>query len=1460
MTAHFPRIVGSKGGTSDAKNTLQSKALVRIVEVISEGECVGLVDGLKSVYFDKTSIIAPDDAVNFKGVTVETRPGTPDQTHITGSPYVETLVNVNTEVTFDNGPVVRTITETNADSVRLIATIPQLYKSTDDGMKTFKVTYAFDVRPFGGEWVTKVFKEIRNEKCVSPTQFAHVVDLPAGGAPWDVRMRRISVDETDDKKQNETYFDSYVILVKGKFTYPNSAIAFLDIDSEHFGSSIPERSYRWRGIICEVPTNYDAIAHTYTGIWDGTFKRSWTSNPAWVLRDILINNRYGLGDLIDIATIDKWGLYQIAQYCDEMVPSGFSDINGNKIYEPRFQFNGVINSRKDAYQVIRDIASAFRGITFWSIGQIFAVADIPSDPVKLVSPANVIDGHFEYSGTALSARHSVALVKWNNPDDFYAPATEPVIDDTAIERYGWRETSYQAVGCTSRGQAHRLGRWILDVEQNETETVQYTCSFDHMDVRPFDIISIADPRKAQFRNGGRVREIPALNQIIVDAPIEVVDGDDYIFSVELPDGLVQSLNVTSFIDLVDDKAAGVVLDGLLNAEPVAGAMWVIASQSAVPRQYRVLTIQETDKHLFKITALFHDPNKYARVEDETVFQPIRYSKPRDSIKPPINPNAVQSTWFADGVANNKILLSWTASDDFMAIRYNVYAETPEGLVDYGEMTGTSLEIGEVFAGTYEFKIVAISLAGYRSPELLYTFEAQGWEATDLPVVSGLKLTNGVANVFTGTDAEISWVNTFGTATTGNNPFYKRNNVEVYDATETTPVLLREDVVFTPSYVYTIDKNRHDADELGRSPARKLKFVVTVTDTLDRTSSSVELTVENPAPATPVVSIQAGFEQIFISWSGSVDTDYAGTLVWVDQSTGFDPAITAPVFNGTGGAYSFPAPDAVPYYIRVGHYDRFSLMPANISSEVTATPSALEVDTIPPEVPVGLALDSHVETVAGVDQRVVLSASWTAATEDDFAYYEIQIKQNTGNYVGFQTGINSHEWSVLPSQSFTAKVRAVDAFGNASAYCTPVTLISDDSDTLAELINAGSTTIEPGKITISGATTLADWRKGGDETKIDGGALSAATVATESLTVGNRNVKWEGLQFEHNSPGGNQVAWTSGTISYVGDDGNIHTRTIAGGNALWSSGTLYLYWVKDATSISSTTAVATAMAPNNVVLAAYKGNIDLVTDYGRTVIDGSNIKTGSIDTQQIKANAITAGLIAAGTINASHIQAQSIDVSKLTLNDATNLAPDNQMITVSAWNIGALWGLVPSTTYGFRSKGDFTYAWVSGQTGYGAALVSAEFPVAQGEEYYFSYQTTAAGVGDYAIRGRVQWLNAAGAEISMSEIFAGVTTAVDSVPIQKTANFFAPANAKTAKMHWDCERSTTTVVPSVGGVVARKRFGAELIVNGAITAEKLDVTSLSAITADMGFITAGRMESPDGNFIIDLNDGFIEILN
>lgn len=546
-----------KGGASggEADDTLRSRARGRLLFLISEGQLEAVLkDGAKSIYFDRTALQNEDDTYNFKGVIWEVRDGLPDQDYLNGVPYIETPVSVETEVTNSGGPITRTVNEQNATAARVIIRIPALAKSNDEGkIVGTSLSYSIAVRPYGGSYTTVVSQTFTNEKTTSPYQKAHRVELPAGGYPWDIKVTRNTADSADIKLQNETWWESYTSLVEGRFTFPNSALLFLDVDSEQFGSSIPNVSTRTRGIKIKVPVNYDPETRAYDGVWNGTFKTAWTDNPAWILYDLLTNDRYGLGEFISSTMPDKWSLYAIAQYCDELVPSGLKDGLGDDIMEPRFTFNGVINNREEAWRVLQNVAAQFRGMTYWSLGQVFPVADMPADPLKPVTPANVIGGDFDYQGTSIKARHSVAIVKWNDPNDFYRPATEVVISDEAMARYGWRETSVQLMGCTSRGQAHRFGKWILDTEQNETETVTYTASWDHAGLMPGQIIQISDPKKATIRAGGRLRRNERTQDFVLDGTFMPTTGQTYKALIALPNGTSEEKDITNFLPCGFDR-------------------------------------------------------------------------------------------------------------------------------------------------------------------------------------------------------------------------------------------------------------------------------------------------------------------------------------------------------------------------------------------------------------------------------------------------------------------------------------------------------------------------------------------------------------------------------------------------------------------------------------------------------------------------------------------------------------------------------------------------------------------------------------------------------------------------------------------------------------------------------------------------------------------------------------------
>lgn len=1233
-----------KGGGDEPSNTLRSKARARIVDLISEGPIEGLVDGGKSIYFDETPVIGLDGTYNIKGVTFSQRLGTPDQTHFTNVPTVDTPVTVEVQVKKNQAAPVRTIADTNADAVRVVMRIPALLKrnKSNGNIEPTSVNYAIDVRASGGTWVEKINQNIVNEKTSSPYQKAHYISLPLNGAPWDIRVRRLTDDSTTTDLQNETWWEAYFILVEGKFIYPNSALVCTEVDAEKFGQQIPQRYYHVKGRKINVPSNYDPLTRIYTGIWNGTFKTAWTNNPAWIFYDLLTHERYGLGEFIDATKVDKWSLYQIAQYCDQLVPSGYKDTSGNDIMEPRFTFNGVINTREEAHTVLQSIINTWRGMAYWSIGQVFATADMPSDPVKLVSPSNVVNGQFSYSGTAMKARHSVAIVQWSDPNDFYRPSYEVVINDDMLQRYGWRETEVTLRGCTSRGTAHRYGKWILDVEQNETETVEYEASWDHADVKPGNILSIADPNKAAVRNGGRIiKTDPNNRSVLLDGKFDPTNLVTYTLTAELPDGSVEGKTITRFIDVVRDseseienyismsgattgvlgssgslpngwssttyagitkqvmatgnlsdgrpyidvKISGtnssgsiatqlvyfntpnfgpyaitgdtftlslgvkridgsfvgfngnnggiilreynvatsgsfvsttmtdtsfplnseknvlltktaidasttnfvpycnllipagatvdvtlrfiapqlekgstahdyvvadtctrVILSGPFSSTPISGAMWVISGEDINPRQYRVLGISESDTNTFKINALFHDPTKYARVEQDLYLPPPTYYKPPNTIAPPSNLNIQETQYIKDGKTYSRILLSWTPSDDFMAKAYRVSMDTPDGNnVKLGDVSNTSIDIDDIIAGDYVFYVSAVSMSGRVSSASSINYTAAGWTGTTNPFVSDLQIEGqGTNTSFGGNGVRFTWKNNLAGSNqtdtsqenaTGTSPFYRDNIVKIYDTATNT--LLRTQYITTNNYTYSYDRNYADNLAIGRNPTRSFRIEVAVRDTLGRTSAYVPLSVSNGIPNTPVFAVNASVSSIIVNITKPTDQDFAGVKIWCETNSSFNPNTTTAVYDGPSTSVSVPVNSGTTYYVRVAAYDSFDKLNLNVAPAVSVTTPTFSVDTTPPAVPTGLAMTSDVVVSAAGQEQVKLIITWNANSEDDLAYYGVDVKEATGQYVPFMTSGNRWEGIVRAGVQYTARIKAIDATGNESAYCTAV---------------------------------------------------------------------------------------------------------------------------------------------------------------------------------------------------------------------------------------------------------------------------------------------------------------------------------------------------------------------------------------------------------------------------------------
>ncbi len=1376
---------GGKAPSSDA-NTLRTKANFRLVEAISEGPIWGLVDGEKSIYFDQTPIQG-QDSKNWKGIKWELHKGLADEGYFNGHAAVEATVSVETKVTMNNGPITRTIVDENVDAVRVIIRIPSLVRYDDKGaMKRSSVSYTIEVRAYNGSWTTAVTNNLNDEKNVSPAQIAHRVELPLGGAPWDIRVRRNTADSTDEKLQNETWWEGYITLTEGKFMYPHTAAIAMAGDAEQMGSSIPPRSYHVKGLLVNVPSNYDPEARTYNGIWDGTFKIAWTNNPAWIFYDLLINDRYGLGEFIKPEIVDKWSLYTIAQYCDQPVKSGYKNGDtGEDIFEPRFTFNGVINTKDEAFFVLQSITKAWRGMGYWALGQVFATADIPSDPVRLVGPSNVINGEFDYAGTAEKARHSVILVKWNNPDDFYKPDTEVVIDTRLLHEKGWRDKSLQLTGCTSRGLAHRYGKWVIDTEQHETDTLTYSASWDHAELRPGEIIAVSDPRKANIRAHGRVVSHKDL-VVELDAPFEWTTGETYQLMLTMPDGSIETKSILAFLD---EQTVRVASAFSKSAGP--DATWTIKGSDITPRLFRVISVDETEPNIFKVTALFHDPLKYARIEDGILFEPLPYERSPKLAIPPTNLLVRETGYISGGQQFTSLTISWTAPENFLSRGFIVSVDTPDGeSFVIGSTNGAYMELSNTVRGEYRFYVQTIGMNGLASEPATISFTAKGEEGFAVPTVTDLTLLDRPGTTeFTGRDLKVTWKNNFAVSQGAevenvSTPHYSHNTVSVYRTD--TGELLRTQRALGDGYIYDYASNKADNEGLGHEATRSIRVDVTVSDVFGRESEITSNTFRNPVPALVMPKARVDGKTILFSWKNPAEDDFAGVNLWVEKNPGFDPKTTEPFYTGMSDAVTFPGEEVTAYHVRLGVFDTFGQEDINISPELLVNTERL-LDVDPPAIPENLTLSTSIDQAPDGTLRAKILATVKPNTEDDFATYFFQIKEENGNFIGAATADPIFEWTVTPGRTYTIQVRALDRYNNASDYSAQKTIVAardnqapaiptevhavglfrsiwfdwkpvadtdishydvettrnglasihrcvapafihsnltvgdkwtfrvraiDTSGNISDwsapasasvgainpgelppdalvstfaliddafiesaqivsidaaklragsviagsvhvatsagnlpvsdpaaIVNAGETQIEPGFVKISGSVTLADWRYGPDETTINGGALAANTVEANAIVIGMRGITTDGIVFEHNAPDDNWVSWTAGTIRYIGDDGKDASRAIEAGAVEWTTGYMYLIWLKGTNKIVATLDGTVAFGSNAVILAMYAGGRDLTTNYGRTVIDGASIKTGSITAASMQVGTLSAITADLGIIRAGRMESR-----------------------------------------------------------------------------------------------------------------------------------------------------------------------------------------------------------------------------
>lgn len=695
---------GAGGGSKkqkppvEAPNTLQSNSRTKILELIGFGPILGPVNGLKSIFLNGTPIENEDGTKNFQGVSVQFREGYPDQDVIEGFKAVEAAYDVGAEVKFDT-PVIRTLENPLADAALVTIQIPALVTQDSKGnTNPTNVSVHVDWRVDGGPWRTSVNDTIKG-KNTSPYRKTYRINFDRTQGRIDLRVRRTTPDSDKQSLQNKTFWVHYTEVLDRKLSYPDMALMAIEVNAEEFGNQMPERTYDMLLSIIKVPSNYDPISRTYTGIWDGQFKESWTDNPAWAFYDLATHPVIGA----DIQGVDKWALYDIGRYCDELVPDGRGGM------EARFSINTLFADEQDAMSALATLASVFRGMAYWGSDTVVPVADKPMDAVKLVTPANVVGGKFSYSGTSIQERHSVAIVMFNDPENNFESTPVVYEDPESVALFGWRDVRVTAVGCTSRGQAMRLAKWILYSERMETETLTYTAATDHADLRPGDIIQVADPNKAGARLGGRVLAT-GVKTLDLDGELPDMSVGTWYLSVTMPNGTIERREVQSV------SGAQVTLSTSLSSEPVLGAVWVLSSSNLNIPEFRVVSVSE-DGINYAVTATEWNRNKYSEVELGLKLPDTPTSLiPTGQIAPPLSISAVVEKYLAGGAEHQKLVISIEDGKDPRVLEHIYEVWGPNDVDWRTAFAGAALscEILDAEAGEWRIRVCSSNTLGLRS--------------------------------------------------------------------------------------------------------------------------------------------------------------------------------------------------------------------------------------------------------------------------------------------------------------------------------------------------------------------------------------------------------------------------------------------------------------------------------------------------------------------------------------------------------------------------------------------------------------------------------------------------------------------------------------------------------------------------------------------------------------------------
>lgn len=696
-------IKGHKGGGGgghtpvESPDSIQSMAIAKILLALGEGEWAGGLDGT-NIFLDGTPLTNEDGSSNFEGVSWEFRPGTQSQEYIKGVPAVENEITIGTELK-SSAPWVRAVNNTQLSAVRLRFGWPALQQQKDNGdVNGYKIEYAIDVATDGGAY-REVLKSAVDGKTTTLYERSHRIDLPTATTGWQLRVRRLTSKANSGRIADTMNVEAYTEVIDAKLAYPNTALLYVEFNAKQF-QNIPKVTCRPKMMIVRVPDNYEPVTRQYSGVWTGGFKWAWTDNPAWVFYDILISDRYGLGQRIDSTQVDESELYRIAQYCDQLVPDG----RGGDGMEPRFKCDVYIQSREDAWTVLTDFAAIFRGMTCYGQNQMVTLADMPRDLDYTYTRANVINGKFAYSASSERTRYTTAMVGWSDPANHYADAVESVFENALVRRYGVNQTEITAIGCTRQSEANRRGRWAL-LSNSQDRTVEFSVGLDGLIPFPGHIIGVADQMLSGRVMGGRISSVEGRN-VRLDREPDIKSGDRLI--VNLPSGISQARTVQS----VNGRIVTVTTS--YSETPQAESVWAVDADELAVQLYRVVSVADNNDNTYTIVGAYHDPDKYARIDTGARIddRPISVIPPGVQVAPE-NVLITSYSSINQGIAVTTMRATWNAVKN--AIAYEAEWRKDNGnWVSVRRTSALGFEVPGIYAGRYLVRVRAINASDISS--------------------------------------------------------------------------------------------------------------------------------------------------------------------------------------------------------------------------------------------------------------------------------------------------------------------------------------------------------------------------------------------------------------------------------------------------------------------------------------------------------------------------------------------------------------------------------------------------------------------------------------------------------------------------------------------------------------------------------------------------------------------------